>query len=528
MYPKRSWKNEKDVFGKKHRQYFLNNVFGADVYDMKTFRALKRKLERDYKGFFGSLNKLYERGEFKNVAKESLSLTNRVVNLIDSMIESGVINKKEVDIIVQHVGMLNERRDILVQKSGEVKALKGKLSTIESSTGIRPEDLNITGKIVRSGARREAKKGREGVLPFLKRTMPKTSGLAGEVFGGVATAGFGPFTPLAKMVGGAGSDIFGLGKGIFQKFGERNERKLGGNLRSVASQLSEGEVGGIGGARGIGTGLSHSVETKGRKVNSDALFDFYNKGAYRAKWTKELLKRTKEGEKGKLGISGLADKFISLGSSLLPLIGSAGVIAGTVGAFVFAKNRLTELVGKISEYMKVKGVVGEEIKEQEKKQVEIRTGIAGTMTEAARAGNEPKRKFAFEQLQGAEVEKVQKEASWYDKLFMKRWGAKSPSSMAPAGIVPPDLVGSSGKMTKEQQRELLQVSGSKTNNSQEKLTNEVQNLNKSIADLSKNIQQGAGRRGSTSIKEPGIGNPWNSSDPFSNSFSIGNLEWSDE
>jgi len=524
MYPKRSWKYEKDVFGKKHRQYFLNNVFGADVYDMKTFRALKRKLERDYKGFFGSLNKLYERGEFKNVAKESLSLTNRVVNLIDSMIESGAINKKEVDIIVQHVGMLNERRDILVQKSGEVKALKGKLSTIESSTGIRPEDLNITGKIVRSGARREAKKGREGVLPFLKRTMPKTSGLAGEVFGGVATAGFGPFTPLAKMVGGAGSDIFGLGKGIFQKFGERNERKLGGNLRSVASQLSEGEVGGIGGARGIGTGLLHSVETKGRKVNSDALFDFYNKGAYRAKWTKELLKKTKAGDKEK---GGILDILKSALGGVGKVLGSGGLVAG--GAVVTG-TLLVKLGKQLIKYEKALDAARKarrkalefELKQNQKILDKFNASMDEMKKDVPIVDRITERIQTRENLLGYAPEKVSNKA-----FIMPPMDEMKKIQEGSTRIINEIQKGGVESLSVNQQKEFLMLAGATVPASQEELLSEVKKLANIMTEMNKTVKE-SNKRSSPNIKEPGIGNPWNSSDPFSNSFSTGNLEWSDE
>ena len=356
MGVRRRYRYEKDILGRKHRKYFLENVFAADISDMKTFRALRSKLSRDYLGFFKGLGKLYEKGEFKQVADESVSSINRTINLIDSIVESGVIDKKDVDIIIENVSEVNVRKDVLVEKSEQVKALKGKLVSIEKITGVRPEDLSVTRKLIKYGAGREAKKGREGVLPFLRKTMPKTFGLAGEMAGSLGTAALGPFAPIAKAVGGFAGDIFGLGRGITEKFGERKERRMGRYLTPMSMGMSEEAMGQIRYRRGHGETVAGVAGGSRKSAASSVLMDFFSKGAYKAKWTKELLKKMKGlFSKGKKGaeIGGLAGMLSSFGTALGGLIGPAGKLALLGGAAYLTTNRLITLGEKSFEYLDV-------------------------------------------------------------------------------------------------------------------------------------------------------------------------------
>jgi hypothetical protein len=76
----------------------------------------------------------------------------------------------------------------------------------------------------------------------------------------------------------------------------------------------------------------------------------------------------------------------------------------------------------------------------------------------------------------------------------------------------------------EQQREFLRVAGSDVPESKEELLAEVKKLAEIMSEMSKTVKESS-RRTSTGIKEPGIGNPYDSADPLSNMLSLGNTEW---
>jgi hypothetical protein len=521
---RRGWKYEKDVFGRKHRKYFLENVFGADVFDMKTFRALRVKMSRDYVGFFRELNRRYERGEFKSVAQESQKIARQVIIILDGMIDSGVIDKRDVDAVVERVDFLNEQKDRIVEKSGQVKALKGRLTNIEQETGITPEALGVTESIIRRGAKREIQKGREGALPFLKRTTPRTLGLGREIFGGVGAAALGPFAPLARMVGGMGGDILGLGKGLLQKVGERKERRLGRMLAPLSGGIPrEGAMGGLGFAGRGRTSASHTARTARRKEGSSVLMDFFNRGAYKARWTKQLLKSMKGiGDAGKGLAGGLLDKLKGAAGGFLPAAGkAAGVVALGVG-MKLATDKFLELRDAVSEYIRTKrseqeaqdrafeswktwmqhlegliarSKVDQKAIDQVTTRIETRKELLGAAPTMVRDAFAPSSKDTMKQIQKESTQILQQ---------IQQEGVESLS-------VP-------------KQKRFLELGGVNVPSSQEDLMTQVKKLAESVADLSKNITK---TRQPDPIREPGIGNPWDSSDPWITGLAASELEVGD-
>lgn len=512
MDRKRSWKYEKDIFGRKHRKYFLENIFGADIHDLKTFRALKKKLSSDYKRFFNSLNKSYERGEFKNIAKESLSLLDRTTIIINNMIDSGVVNKKDVDVIIQYVSMLNSRKDVLVQKSVQVKALKNRLEDIEKSTGITPEDLNITEGVIRKGARREVKKGREGVLPFLKRTMPRTHGLAGELAGGLTTAALGPFGGIAT---GAAKDIYGLGKGIFQKLGARKEEKLGHALSPLSSQLPKGDLGRVRGLRSGGP-ISGAIKSTKRKEGTAVLKEFFNKDAYRAKWTKELLKGIKS-VTGR-GKGGMLDTLKSLAGPLGTVVAVGGTVlaAGKVG---------WDLGTALSDYLKTTEAVEKARRKASDLEIKINQRMLDHFNKSLEGAK--KDQPAIDQV----TERIETRNKLLEVAPMK---LKKNAFISPPVEKMKQLQKDSTKILQdiqekgaenlsvEQQREILRVAGSPIPISQDELLAEVKKLAEIMSEMSK-VTKESNKRPS-GIREPGIGNPWDTSDPFSRAIAGSEIE----
>jgi len=526
---KKRWRYKKDIFGRKHREYFLENVFGADLWDMKTFRALKKKLSRDYLAFFGGLNKVYQKGEFKSIAKESIVLINQTIILMDHIVDFGTMDKKDVDQIVENVNLLNDRRDFLVQKSDEVQALKDKLSTIQETTGVSPESLNITEKIVRGGARAETRRRREGPARFIKRAMPGTYGMAAETLKGLGAAALGPF---ALPVGRFAKDIFGLGRELSQKYRMRKEERLGRALAPLSSGLPTEGFGRIGRHRETGADIGQAVRAQ-RRGGSEVLLDFFNRGAYKAKWTKELLKKIKDvGKKGEEGIGGLAgslmDSFKSLGSAIGPLIAGAGsfvALAAGIGGVVFSLYEFQKLLKAFFGFEKAKKAAreaGERAGAAAEQKLEAVKKV-GLEEYAGAAGKTPK--AVLQDIAGLEQRKE------LAQKFHDPWYKQVPRRMAQAyGIKARPEIMSVAKRTEELEKEFRGISKSPTTpadvSKQVELLRAINKLDESVLGLSRNVEK-AQPSPTTTFREPGIGNPFDTSDPFSRALAGSELELED-
>lgn len=517
MITRKRYKYEKDIFGKRHRKYFLENIFGVDVFDMKTFRALKLKLSRDYMAFFGGLNKIYERGEFKRVATESIELTRSTIAILENMIETGTVDKRDVDTIVENINEINTRKEILVEKSTQVKALKTKLDKIHGETGIGPESLKVTESIIRKGARREMKKRREGILPFLRRTAPRSVGLGKEVFGGLGTAVLGPLAPLAQTMGGLGMDLFGLGKGIAQKFGERGEKRISAALRP-----------GIPGPIGEGTGiLSRSRMMAGgttvrRREGSNILLDFFNRGAYKAKWTKELLKRMKTvGAGGKDLASGFLDKVKSF-------LGSPGKLLGGIAAGVgvgFAASRFIGLGNAISEYKESMDSYRES-QERALRVNQMWIEHFQSLTEDMKK-DQPKIDVMSKKIEAwkenrenlIDVKDVNTQAFSLPNIELMKQIKKESTE-----ILTDIQKKGAENLPEAQQKRFLELGGRPIPGTSEELLEQVKKLAESVSELSKNVKKD---QRVPNIREPGIGNMWDSSDPWVNALASSELDLED-
>jgi outer membrane murein-binding lipoprotein Lpp len=510
MAIRQAWKYEKDFFGKRHRKYYFENIFGADVADMKTFRALKIKLERDYLAFFGGLNKSYQRGEFKKLAKESVDIALATISILDYMIDSGAINDETIGAVATNVGNLNASKDFFISKSKEVKALKDRMGQVESETGVSAEALNISKEAITSGAKREKKKLKEGVLPFLGRTAPRTAALGGQLARAGAAA-LGPAYPIAQVAGGALSDIFGIGRGIAQKVGERRERKLGRALQPMAHALPQASLRGVGQARVTGAVLPKVVEQR-KKVGQATLTEFFNKGAFRAKWTRQLLKSMKKAGTGRgFGLGGLVGKFKGLAAVLLPLLGKAGLIAALGLVSAGAADRLSKLGSKFIELGEVTTNVRKALQKQAELQRKFNAKI-DAITAAKRA--------AFE--------KTGKEAVGITSIFMDKMQTREDLlKIAPSIIKNPFILPSSDETTKIEQgrrgrRMDLSTAPTSPGSPRDRDIVGVDRLSSAIDALTKKL--GEESRTQATIKESGIGNPFDSADPWINNYAGANLE----
>jgi hypothetical protein len=509
MAIRQSWRFEKDIFGKKHRKYFLENIFGADVADMQTFRALRTKLSKDYLGFFNGLDKSYERGEHKKMAQKSVEITLATISVLDTMINSGIINAETVGITADNVDNLNASRDFFVAQAEQVKALKARMDKIEAETGISAQGLNIAREMVTTGAKRERKRQREGVASFLGRTAPRTAALGGELARATGVAALGPAFPLAQVAGGALADIFGVGKGLVQKFGERREKKLGARLRPLAHDLPGATVRGVAQARGLGAVLP-KVEQQRRKTGAATLTDFFNKGAYKAKWTKNLLKEMKQANKRrKNGLFGLGGIFGRLRTSILPLLGKAGLLAALGAATVVSTVKIGQLTNKIIDFVGVQGKITKSLEKQYGLQEKFTNKLAVVLSEKVKV-----------------AEKGTKELSEVNTLIRSRMEIRSRAlQLAPSKIQDPfvqldDIENRFNRGGPGIQRipdRLASPGGSV-------LASQVEKLATSIEILSQKMEKQARGQERPMIKESGVGNPYDNSDDVLKGYSGGNIE----
>lgn len=356
----------------RRRRYYYENVFGVDQYSMKTLRALHAKYTRDYLTFFKSLSSMYGASPQKREIDEAVVLVQQVRGIIESILQSSNIDRADAKNLYEITGKIEEKKQSLLEQAADVRALRERLDRIQRETGLSTESLNVTRQIVRGGVRQAAGAQREGVIDFLSRAAPGTLELGRKLGRGAAAVLAGPFAPIL----GAGFEVAkgaaGVVGGIRKKMLERQERRFGGRLRTYTpSERLEDVMR----ARGMGTPLSGVAGTVERGVRRDlglggaeeargrgmeSLMGFWNKGAYRAKYTKELLSVLKDmrGKKGRVSLGNwladAADDFKLLGVAMLPLLGKLGMFAALTGAVVLTGDQFIKLNGAMLDYEKSK------------------------------------------------------------------------------------------------------------------------------------------------------------------------------
>ena len=143
-----------------------------------------------------------------------------------------------------------------------------------------------------------------------------------------------------------------------------------------------------------------AFRTLGRRKKEEAtepLFYFFNKRAYRAKWTRDVLKALKDKKGGvKLGLG--------LGKLMLPLIG----LTASIGA---AGLLLNEVIKSVKEYIDVKKKVKESVDKQKVLQKKFIDKESDEYMEDAReaiaVGDEPTRKASINKVIAVQKRKLE-------------------------------------------------------------------------------------------------------------------------
>jgi len=511
------------------RHYHFENVLGVNQYDLRNLRALRSKLDRDYLGFFEDLSGLYQKSTQKKELQNTIIKIKQTIGLLNSILEGEAIGKKDVDKLISQINDINADKDYFLQKIPEVKAFSDRVNKVTKETGISPKDLNITEGIVKDVAKGTQKAQKEKTGSFLRRTMPGTLGLAGGLAKGLGTALAGPFAPILGPIVG---DVFRAGKAISQKVSERREVGLGEQLRPVGAGISPSRAETISGARrespfvGGFAGKSYrgreAVAGRGKKLSSEdmvrPLTYFFDKKAYRSKWTKELLSRIKNlGGKGRGSLFG---GLLGGLKGLLPIIAAVGLAlgkgAGLAGVSIYTGLKLKELYEVTREYFDVL----KNVKDFQEKQHTVLSGIGEKYSGQTMFGKTPEEREAGRrgelQIRKGQEQKYYKEATsgvlgWITKRFVS---APSEIALEKQKNVP-TLVKEKGE---DWSREELLTVMKNTETQNQKLEDAIRGLSDSV----KKDKEFSNIRGG------GIGNQFDSADTLLGDRAAGNLTIDEE
>lgn len=507
------------------------NKINLTTSNMQSLLALQKKYERDYLLFFQELSKMYQQGETKKQIDEALQNVDKIITLLKDIISYGSVSVKDSEKIYTLVDKLEEKKIYFLDQIPRIKALQEKVQKIEQKTGISLDDLNVTSDIAKESVA-ISRKGEVSQKSKLSRltNLPTVRNLASEAgkFAGVTAAG--PFYNIAKDIFGFGKDVYSAAKGYQQdriaKRDQQREEDLMGSLRTSSSgeNINRFDLEGLKSARNRPPVLSGFEGMSNRKPDLQQqvapLKEFFDKDAYKTKWTKELLENSKAAKDQKMGFfDDLKSGFEGLHSGILPLIGKAGVFAGLAVATGFAVNRLYTLGGKIKEYFEVADNVKREIAKQQQKQEEFKNkldvALGAKLQESVMSGDENLRADTIQQIKSVETERAQKEASETGLIADWKSGFSSLFGRKKSQIVPeqsPSVIQKSEKMPagKPQQSPSVNVNLSEIP--------EMKEMNKNIDALTKQLKE-------SNQPVPAIipRNPFDAGDTLLNDYSKGKL-----
>jgi len=318
----------------RDRQRYYQEKFGVLRNNLQSLRALQIKYSRDYLPFYEALSSAYKVGPNKKAATEGVRKVNKIIVLLTNVIQGGTITAQDVSALYTLVDELEENRQYFLDQASKVQALQTKLEKISEETGVSLEDLGVSPEVARKAVRRDVRAGRAQTISVLRRQFPQTRAGVSRVLGGLGAAVAGPFTPLLRMGLGAGRDIFEFTGAVSRMLREARQRQFAAQFQPVAAGFPVEGLEQVLAARGLPPAVSAFRGVQQRRISLDEqtrpLYHFFEKGAYRAKWTKELLQSMQKAAKkerslGALGLGRLASLFKGLGSAILPFIGKAGL-----------------------------------------------------------------------------------------------------------------------------------------------------------------------------------------------------------
>lgn len=340
----------------------------------KPLDVIKNKLGVDYLPFFENVSRQYTGSRLtkeQKVVKQTIELIQKtVLDIMEAEKISDIsVLKKRTDKILESLKTIQSAAEWLSNVDNISNQMQGRLEQASKDTNTTIGDIKRTSKIITGRTQQVLKRPSKLGLAYQSFKGSDT----GEQLGASISNMFGPFSGIAKMIGGGvrGALSFkeALGKRAFSEatitggprqlgaLEEQNKflwgkeevpieigskdkttssesRKTGKSKsdsigKTILNKTIESMFGGLKQTEGI------SQSSVGGGVGRTSLFDFFNVGAYKAKWTKELLESVsgKEIEVGgqKGGGSGLfGGLFNKIGDSVksLSAIGPTLAVAG--------------------------------------------------------------------------------------------------------------------------------------------------------------------------------------------------------
>jgi len=371
-----------------------SDLFGEEA--IKSLRMVKKKYTQDYMSFFSQLDDMYagmRMTQDRKQINQVISDLKEIGFIIDKLLT--VKNVKEGN---EDTGRLYELMDAVdsgfkyySNPSNLSVPLQKRIQEVEKKSGVKVADIAkanqaIKGRVAESGSRLKRKEE-----PFYAEQISAL----GDFLKPAATQLLGPFGNVAELGGKAIGGISGMLK-------KRREQKIDLKRRAFAqSTLLAGEetpenfssayrnlaVEGIGPLRqninmprsyrrsapratlgGLTSAFSTSADRKQEKMRQDStkksLWNFFNKDAFRAKWTKELLSSVKgeftvdkfsAADVAKKGIGGVLKSFFAglAGGTLVTKLGALRTALVGVGTY------LVSVGSKLVSFLwRVLGIVG--------------------------------------------------------------------------------------------------------------------------------------------------------------------------
>lgn len=343
-----------------NRSEYYRKRLGELTNNLQNLRVVYTKISRDYVPFYKGLSSLYKAGPNKKAADEALRTVERTLALLGEIIRGDSITSQDTSTLYSLIGDIEKSRRYFIEQAATTQALQDRIEKVTAETGVSLDDLSVTLGLVEKAVSRDVRSGYGHALTSAGRLFPKTRETISRVVGGVGAAVAGPFTPFLHMGMEVGRDILGATSSVGRMIQEIRQSRFAAQLRPISRDISESDLNRLAASREQPPAVSAFYGTRDRQVSieeqTQPLYHFFEKGAYKAKWTKELLQSMREATKGKKDINlldsgGLVEQFKNMSLAIMPFIGKAGLYAGLAAGLGLSIRKFGELNISIGDFV---------------------------------------------------------------------------------------------------------------------------------------------------------------------------------